>query len=69
MRSGEGAFIQGYNGQAAVDAKRQIIVAADLNNQAADSVQLIPMVDRVRRNLAAIPSRSPPTPATAQKPI
>lgn len=57
MRSGEGAFIQGYNGQAAVDAKHQIIVAADLNNQAADSVQLIPMVDLVRRNLGRNPKQ------------
>jgi len=57
MRSGEGAFIQGYNAQAAVDAEHQIIVAADLNNQAADSVQLIPMVDRVRRNLGRNPKQ------------
>jgi transposase len=57
MRSGEGAFIQGYNGQAAVDAKHQIIVAADLNNQAADSVQLIPMVDLVRGNLGRNPKQ------------
>ncbi len=40
-----------------MDAKHQIIVAADLNNQAADSVQLIPMVDRVRRNLGRNPQQ------------
>ncbi len=57
MKSGEGAFIQAYNGQAAVDAKSQIIVAADLSNQAADSVQLLPMVDLVRHNLGRNPEQ------------
>jgi transposase len=57
LRSGEGAFIQGYNRQAAADAKHQIIVAADLDNQAADSVQLIPIVDRIRRNLGRNPQQ------------
>ena len=51
MRSGEGAFIQGYNAQAAVDAKDQIIVAAMLTPMAADSPLLIPMVDLVRKQL------------------
>ncbi len=55
MRSSEGAFIQGYNAQAAVDAEHQIIVAADLNNMAADSPQLIPMLDLVRENLGRNP--------------
>ena len=34
-----------------------LIVAADLNNQAADSPQLIPMVDLVRRNLGRNPQQ------------
>ena len=55
MRSSEGAFIQGYNAQAAVDSENQIIVAADLNNMAADSPQLVPMVDLVRKNLGRNP--------------
>lgn len=55
MRSSEGAFIQGYNAQAAVDAEHQIIVAADLNNMAADSPQLIPMLDLVRQNVGRNP--------------
>jgi transposase len=56
MRSSEGAFIQAYNAQAAVDAECQIIVAADLNNMAADAPQLISMVDQVRRNLGRNPT-------------
>ena len=55
MRSGDGAFIQGYNAQAAVDAKEQIIVAADLSNMAADAPLLVPMVDLVRKNLGRNP--------------
>lgn len=57
MRSGEGAFIQGYNAQAAVDSENQIIVAASLSNMAADSQALIPMVDLVRRNLGRNPEQ------------
>jgi transposase len=57
MKSGEGAFIQGYNGQVAVDAGHQIIVAADLSRQPADSVHLVPMVDQVRHNLGQNPKQ------------
>ena len=55
MRSGDGAFIQGYNAQAAVDAKHQIIVAAMLTPMAADAPLLIPMVDLVRKHLGRNP--------------
>lgn len=37
MKNSDKAFIQAYNAQAAVDAETQIVVAADLTNQAADS--------------------------------
>lgn len=37
MKSSEGSFVQAYTAQAAVDAQSQIIVAADLTNQAADA--------------------------------
>lgn len=57
MVSGDGAFIQAYNAQAAVDSLNQIIVATDLTNQAADAPQLIPMVDKVRRNLGRNPKQ------------
>ena len=40
-----------------MDSEHQIIVAADLNNQAADSPQLIPMLDLVRRHLGRNPEQ------------
>lgn len=40
----KGSFLQGYNAQAAVDSTAQIIVAADLTQQANDSRQLLPML-------------------------
>lgn len=67
MRGGDGAFIQGYNAQAAVDAKHQIIVAAMLTPMAADAPLLIPMVDLVRTNLGRNPANSPPMLATARR--
>ena len=48
-------FIQGYNGQAAVDDKTQIIVAADLNNHASDSNELLPILDQVEENTGVAP--------------
>ena len=47
MKNGKGAFIQGYNGQIAVDADRQIIVACALSQQAADVVHIVPLVDQI----------------------
>lgn len=40
MKNSDKAFIQGYNAQATVDAESQIIVAADLTNQAGDCPHL-----------------------------
>src|SRR5450631_2832451 len=39
----KGSFLQGYNAQAAVDATAQVIVAAEITQQANDSRQLLPM--------------------------
>lgn len=50
MRNSDKAFIQGYNGQIAVDADTQIIVAADLSNQAADVVHLPDMFQQTVTN-------------------
>lgn len=58
MKCAGGGFEQCYNAQAAVDAKQQIIVAAELTNCAADSAQLLPMLDAVERNLGAAPERA-----------
>ncbi len=44
MKGGDG-FQQSYNAQIAVDAKDQIIVAADVGQNAADTESLVPMID------------------------
>ena len=51
----KGAFVQGYNCQAAVDDAAQIIVAADVTNQCPDSGNLVPMVKQVVDNLGGAP--------------
>lgn len=48
-------FIQGYNGQIAVDDTVQIIVAADLNNHASDNKELIPILKQVEENTGSCP--------------
>lgn len=48
----QGAWIQGYNAQAAVSADG-LIVAADLTNQSADTVMFVPMLQQITTNLAA----------------
>ncbi len=58
MKRAGGGFDQCYNAQAAVDAQQQIIVAAELSNCAADSGQLVPMLDAVERNLGAAPEQA-----------
>ncbi len=54
MKTGDG-FVQGYNGQAAVDAKNQIVVACDLTNQAADCPHLPDLVGQVHENTGRWP--------------
>ncbi len=46
MKTKDG-FIQGYNGQAAVDGEAQIIVACELTNSTSDQAQLVPMIDAI----------------------
>ena len=48
-------FIQGYNGQAAVDGAHQIIVAQTLTNSSSDQAQLAPLLDQIRANLGRNP--------------
>ena len=50
-----GSFIAGYNGQIAVDAAHQIIVAQRLGTNPADFAALIPLVDQARANLGRKP--------------
>ena len=54
MKSKDG-FIQGYNAQAAVDAAHQVIVAQGLTENAADSGQLVPLVDAIKANTGRKP--------------
>ena len=50
------AFEQGYNAQAAVDGQAQVIVAADVTQQANDKQQVEPMVLQMKGNLGgAVP--------------
>jgi transposase len=50
MKTSEG-FIQGYNGQAAVDSKTQVIVAQTLTTSSNDMQQMIPLLGQIRSNL------------------
>ena len=53
----QGGFIQGYNGQIAVDEAHQIIVAQALTNQAPDTYHLVPLLERVEAVCGALPSK------------
>lgn len=54
----DGAFVQAYNAQIAVDESTQIIVAAALSNQAPDVEYFEPMLERVVENCSAVPART-----------
>jgi transposase/IS5 family transposase len=54
MKMGNG-FEQSYNAQTCVDEEHQIIVAAEVTNCAADSTQLLPMLDAIRNNVDELP--------------
>jgi transposase len=53
----DGAFLQAYNAQIAVDEENQIIVAAALSNQSPDAQYFGPMLRRVVDNCGAVPER------------
>jgi hypothetical protein len=55
MKSSDKSFIQGYNAQAAVDAKSQIIAAADVTNNASDCNQLKAQIAQVKENTGRKP--------------
>lgn len=57
MKSGSSGWVQGYNGQAAVDKDYQVIVACDLTNQAADAPHLQPMSDQILENTGKAPGK------------
>jgi hypothetical protein len=53
-----GGFEQSYNAQTAVDAEHQLIVAAELGNNAADSGWLPRMIEAVAHDLGALPTQT-----------
>lgn len=55
MVNADKAFVQAYNGQAAVDAETHVILAADLTGQADDRRHLLSMVGQVRENTGRSP--------------
>lgn len=57
MKTADGSFHQCFNAQAVVDAEHQVIVAADLNDCAADVANLIPMTEQVRANTGHAPKQ------------
>lgn len=54
----DGAVMQGYNAQAAVDDATQIIVAAGVGNQSPDNQYYVPMLRRVVANCGSVPART-----------
>jgi hypothetical protein len=54
MKTADGAFHQCYSGQAVVDSQAQVIVAAELSDEAPDARQLEPALDQLAVNLEAI---------------
>ena len=50
-----GVILQGYNCQAAVAGGSQVVLAADVTNQAPDNGNLLPMIEQVRDNCGAAP--------------
>jgi len=55
MKGGDGSFMQAYNAQAVVDGKYQVIIAADLSQQAADVVHLPAMLEQTQQNVGSLP--------------
>ena len=57
MLTGDGAFHQCYNAQAVVDEDHQVIVATDVNTNAADVGNLIAMTEQTRANTEQAPGQ------------
>ena len=59
MKTSDGSFHQCYNGQAVVDSVAQVIVVAELSDQAPDAQQLEPTLDQLDENLKEIGAELP----------
>jgi len=57
MLTGDGAFHQCYNAQAVVDADHQVIVATDVDTNAADVATLMPMTEQTVANTGGVPTQ------------
>ena len=57
MKNSDGAFVQAYNAQAAVDAEHHIIVATNVTAQPADAPHLEPMATAIEQNTGQLPKR------------
>jgi transposase len=55
LMKSDGHYIQGYNGQLAVDSDHQVIVAVGVSNQAPDVEHLDPMLQRIAATAGALP--------------
>jgi transposase/IS5 family transposase len=59
MKTSDGSYQQCYSGQAVVDETAQVIVVAELSDQAADARQLDPALEQLDQNLDAIDAQLP----------
>ncbi len=59
MKTSDGSFHQCFNGQAIVDSTAQVILAAELSDQAPDAPQLEPALEQLAENLEAIDAELP----------
>jgi hypothetical protein len=57
MKMSDGAFHEAYNGQAMVDHRWQVIVAADLTQCASDAPSLLPMLEQTTTNCGRSPGQ------------
>jgi len=57
MKTSSSGYQQCYNGQVIVDAEAQIIVAADVSQNAADTESLIPLIEQTKDNVGQNPKR------------
>lgn len=59
MKTSDGSFHQCFNGQAIVDSTTQVIVAAEVSDEAPDARQLEPALGQLDENLDAIDAELP----------
>jgi len=57
MKTSDGSYHQCYSGQAIVDEKAQVIVVAELSDQAPDAQQLEPALEQLDQNLQAVDAK------------